>query len=249
MKLLLIILRFPFLIIHVAFGLFILVFFPKHKHKLSETHFFIVVTWMRILAFLLGLKIKTKGKKNDACAAFISNHVSYLDIVVLNSMLPINFIAKSEIESWPIIGYLASRSGNLFIKRGDKNSSDEMISSIKNHLSSKNKILFFPEGRIGDGISIKKFHSKLLNSIANSRLKIQPLSIRYPSNYPEDLSSDNCLVSPDDSQTLFSVGIRCLGRWSTIVLVNFEDLIDTSNLDATQIARLSAASVAKSLSI
>ncbi len=233
---------------HVIFGLFTLLFFPRNKNKLKKTHYSIVVTWMRILAFLLGLKIKIRGKKNISCIAFISNHVSYLDIVVLNSLLPVNFIAKSEIESWPIIGHLTARSGNLFIRRGNKSSSDEMILSVKNHLTSGNKILFFPEGRIGDGVSVKKFHSKLFNSIAKSGLKVQPISIRYPKNYPNELGSDKYLTSPDDSQTLFDVSVRWLGKWSTIVLVNFENLLDTSDLDASQIAKLSAASVVKSLS-
>ena len=158
MKLVLIILRFPFLIIHIIVGLFTLLFFPKYKSKLTKTHFSIVVFWMKILALIFGLKIKINGIKKDVCSAFISNHASYLDIIVLNSLLPVCFIAKSEIENWPIVGYLTSRSGNLFIKRGSKESSDEMISSIKKHLANGYKILFFPEGKIGDGITIKKFH-------------------------------------------------------------------------------------------
>jgi len=248
MKLVLIILRSPFLIIHIIVGLFTLLFFPKYKLKLTKTHFSIVVFWMKILALIFGLKIKIKGIKKDVCSAFISNHASFLDIIVLNSLLPVCFIAKSEIENWPIVGYLTSRSGNLFIKRGSKESSDEMISSIKKHLANGYKILFFPEGKIGDGITIKKFHSKLFNSITKSGLKIQTVSIRYPKKYPQNLDSDNEIATPDDSSTLFDIGIKCLGRFSTIVLVSFEDIIDTSNLEATEIAKLSADSVVKSLS-
>ena len=99
MKLVLIILRFPFLIIHIIVGLFTLLFFPKYKLKLTKTHFSIVVFWMKILALIFGLKIKIKGIKKDVCSAFISNHASFLDIIILNSLLPVCFIAKSEIEN------------------------------------------------------------------------------------------------------------------------------------------------------
>ena len=247
-KIFLIILRLPFLIIHILTGLFILVFFPKNKLHLKKIHFSIAVVWMRILIFIFGLQIQSKGEKNDGALVFVCNHVSFLDIIVLNSILPVSFVAKSEIENWPIIGHLASKTGTIFIKRGVKESSDEIIPQIQNHLANGNKILFFPEGRIGDGVTVRKFHSKLFYSISKSKIKIQPVSIRYPKNYPEDLTTDNNLTWSDDSKALINVGLKCLGRFSTIVLVSFEDTIDTSNLEATEIAKLSADSVVKSLS-
>ncbi len=248
MKCLLIFLRFPILIVHVLLGMIVLIFFPK-KLKLTKNHFSIVVIWMKILVFIFGLKIIVKGNKNKSSNCYASNHVSFLDIMVLNSILPVCFIAKSEIKSWPIVGYLTSKSGNLFIQRGYKESSDKMISSIKEYLFNDYKIMFFPEGRIGDGLSIKKFHSKLLHSISKSDLEIQPISIRYPKKYPQDLDSDNDVANPDDddSRTLFKTGIICLGRVSTIVLVNFGKTINTKNLDASEIAKLSADDVKQSL--
>lgn len=246
MYFLLILLRFPFLIIHVLLGMIILLFFPN-KLKLKKLHFSIVVIWMKILTLIFGLKIIIKGKKNELANSYASNHVSFLDIMVLNSILPVCFIAKSEIENWPIVGYLTSKSGNLFIKRGHKESSDKMIDSVKEYLINGYKIIFFPEGRIGDGVSIKKFHSKLLRSIAKSDFYIQPVSIRYPKKYPQNIDSDNVLTNPDDSRTLFNTSISCLGRLSTIVVVSFGKNINTKDLDASDIAKLTEDSVKKSL--
>ena len=248
MKILLITLRLPILIIHTLLGLFILIFFPKNKLHLKKTHYSINVIWMKILILIFGLKIKLRGKKNNDASVFVSNHVSFLDIIALNSELPVSFIAKSEIESWPIIGHLASKTGTIFIKRGEKQSSDKIMPHIKNHLASGNKILFFPEGRIGDGISVKKFHSKLFYSVSKLEIKIQPISIRYPKKYPQDLNSDNNLTWSDDSQTLLNIGFKCLGKPSTIVLLNFGKPLDASNLEPSEIAKLTADSVAKSLS-
>ena len=85
MKFLLIFLRFPFLIIHIFIGMIILVFFPK-KLKLTKNHFSIVVIWMKVLVFIFGLKIIIKGKKNKSSDCYASNNVSFLDIMILNSM-------------------------------------------------------------------------------------------------------------------------------------------------------------------
>ena len=247
LRLPLIIIRLPLIIIHVFVGILILLlFFPKQKLNMKNIHSSIVVIWMKILRFLFGLKIKIKGKVEYECSVYVSNHISYLDIIVLNSILPVHFIAKSEIYRWPIIGYLTSKSGNLFIKRGDRESSKKIISSIRDDINFSNKIVFFPEGRIGDGVTVKKFHSKLFNSIEKSGKKVQPIFIRYPKKYPYDLSSNKDIVANDDSETLFAVSINCLGKLTTEVLLNFEKEINTSLLSAEEIAKQTFNLVSKS---
>ena len=248
MKPLLIILRLPIVILHMLIGLIIVIFFPRDNTKLTKTHYSISIFWMKILIKVFGLKVILKGKINQNSYAYVANHISFLDIIVLNSLLPINFIAKAEIKKWPIVGKLASKTGTLFIKRGDKEASEEIIGIMKNHIDNGNKVLFFPEGRIGNGVNVKKFHSKLFNSISYSGKKIQPIAIRYPKNYPQDLNSDDNVTWSDDSQTLLKVVIQCLGKPSTYVLVNFEKSINTSNLSSHEIAKLSAHYVDSTLS-
>ena len=75
-----------------------------------------MMLWMSCLSMVLGLKIKIIGQVDTTADLYVSNHVTYLDIIVLNKLLPLNFIAKDEISSWPIIGCLASKTGTLFIK-------------------------------------------------------------------------------------------------------------------------------------
>ena len=122
---------------------------------------------MKILIFLFGLKIIIKGKISKESNAFVSNHISFLDIIVLNSLIPSNFIAKSEIKNWPVIGHLSSKTGTIFIRRGDKNDIDNVVDIMKDYINRNKKVIFFPEGRIGNGVDIKKFHSKLFNCISS----------------------------------------------------------------------------------
>jgi 1-acyl-sn-glycerol-3-phosphate acyltransferase len=118
---------------------------------------------------------------------------------------------------------------------------------MKHYLNEGKSIIFFPEGRIGDGVKIKKFHSKLFNSIAHSKNSLQPIFIRYPVSYPFDKSSDDSVCWADKSQTLLKISLRCLSRKSTTVLLYFGEVIDASKSDAYELAKKSANSVVSSM--
>ena len=134
MKILFLSFRFPLIIGHILVGLIILIFFPKTASKLKPIHHAISLYWMKILVFLFGLKIILKGQISKESNAFVSNHISFLDIIVLNSLIPSNFIAKSEIKNWPVIGHLSSKTGTIFIKRGDKDDIANVIEIMKNYI-------------------------------------------------------------------------------------------------------------------
>ena len=247
MKILFLSFRFPLILSHILAGLIILIFFPKTISKLKPVHHIISLYWMKILVFLFGLKIIIKGKISKESNAFVSNHISFLDIIVLNSLIPSNFIAKSEIKNWPVIGHLSSKTGTIFIRRGDKNDIDNVVDIMKDYINRNKKVIFFPEGRIGNGVDIKKFHSKLFNCISQSNSMVQPIFIRYPLNYPSNIKSDDTVCWADKTQTLIKISLRCLGRSSTNVMVHFEKPISTINLDSYELAKKSANSVSESI--
>ena len=247
MKILFLSFRFPLIIGHILVGLIILIFFPKTASKLKPIHHAISLYWMKILVFLFGLKIILKGQISKESNAFVSNHISFLDIIVLNSLIPSNFIAKSEIKNWPVIGHLSSKTGTIFIKRGDTNDINHVVGVMKDYINKNKKIIFFPEGRIGNGVNIKKFHSKLFNCISGSNSIVQPVFIRYPLDYPNNIKSDDTVCWADKTQTLIKISLRCLGRSSTNVMVHFEKPISTTNLDSYELAKKSANSVLESI--
>ncbi len=248
MKIIFLSIRLPLIFLHILAGLIILVFFPKSIINLRPIHHHISQGWMKVLIFLFGLKIISKGSISTKAKAFVSNHISFLDIIVLNSIVPSNFIAKSEIKKWPIIGHLAGKTGTIFINRGDSDDNDNVIKLMKYYLNKDKNIIFFPEGRIGNGVKIKKFHSKLFNSVAHTKSNLQPIFIRYPVDYPSNKSSDDSVCWADKSQTLLKISLRCLSRKNTIVLIYFSEVIDTSMSDAYELAKKSANSVSSSLS-
>jgi len=246
MKIIFLSVRLPLIFLHILAGLIILIFFPRSIIGLKPIHHRISQYWMKILIFLFGIKIILKGVISNKAKAYVSNHISFLDIIVLNSMVPSNFIAKSEIKSWPIIGHLAAKTGTIFIKRGDTEDNDSVIDIMREYIEKDKNIIFFPEGRIGDGIKVRKFHSKLFNSISKTESNLQSIFIRYPIDYPHNISSDSSVCWADKTQTLLKISLRCLGRANTKVLLYFGDLINTSDKDAYELAKKSANSVLNS---
>jgi 1-acyl-sn-glycerol-3-phosphate acyltransferase len=164
--------------------------------------------------------------------------VTYLDIIIINKLLPVNFIAKSEIADWPIIGNLASRTGTLYIKRGDNIESKKIINEMQKRLDSNKKIFFFPEGRIGNGRRIKKFHSKLFKAVENRQISIQPVVIRYPKNYPNDTSYSNDISVKSQKGEMIRLYLDVLMKPKSHVILHFLEKVNTRDYDFIKLTSL-----------
>ena len=142
--------RLPFLLLLIIFGLITIAFYPKDIRFFKKQHFSIMMIWMRCLSTVLGLKTKIIGQVDTTADLYVSNHVTYLDIIILNKMLPVNFIAKEEISRWPIIGSLASKTGTLFIKSGDTIACSYVWSVILERFYFYSYIFFFAVVFVGN---------------------------------------------------------------------------------------------------
>ena len=138
------------------------------------------VMFHRLLIWLFSITIEYEGyyRESASCNLFISNHLSYLDIPVLGSILPLRFVAKSEVKHWPVIGFLSKLAYTVFIKRL-KSKSLHQKKKIFKLLSEGKKLLIFPEGTTSDGNRILPFKSSLFSALENQNFIIQPLIIIY----------------------------------------------------------------------
>lgn len=107
-----------------------------------------------------------------------ANHVSWMDIPVMGSVVPAFFLSKAEVESMPAFGRLARACGSLFIKRGSGDSS-KVSGQITEFLKKGYSIIFYPEGTTTDGSHIKKIYGKLLQAAMDADKPIQPLVVCY----------------------------------------------------------------------
>lgn len=109
----------------------------------------------------------------------VANHISWLDIFVLNTVQPARFIAKSELAAWPLVGRLMAGAGTLFIERGRRRDAHTVNRNAADALARGDVIAIFPEGATTDGRTVLPFHGSLLQPIVDADGHVQPIAIRY----------------------------------------------------------------------
>ena len=122
----------------------------------------------------------TLPQANLANSMFLSNHISWVDIYALNSIIPLQFIAKSDINNWPILGYLVRKSGTIFIDRNSLKDTARIVKTTASHLITGSNVGFFPEGTTTDGTSLARFKSSIVQAAIDANAMLHPVAIRYP---------------------------------------------------------------------
>jgi 1-acyl-sn-glycerol-3-phosphate acyltransferase len=110
----------------------------------------------------------------------VSNHVGYLDSLVLAAYLPARFLAKSEISRWPVLGIIARCGGALFVERERPRSAAALVDAVAERLSAGDRILLFPEAGVSpDGLTLAEFRPMLFQSCILSGRPVVPAALRY----------------------------------------------------------------------
>jgi len=147
----------------------------KAKHLRDQ----IKIRWLRSFSRTLNLKVTKRGHVAGRPAFIVSNHISWLDIIVLGQFAPGCFAAKSDIAGWPLIGYLSRQAGTVFIRRGDKKQILQTTELMAGQLRQNGNILVFPEGTTTNGSEVLDFHASLFQPALLTQAVIQPAAIRY----------------------------------------------------------------------
>lgn len=108
-----------------------------------------------------------------------ANHVSWLDIFVVNLIYPSSFIAMKEIESWPVLGRIGKNAGTVFIDRSTRRDVEPINAAIAETLQAGGNVCFFPEARTSLGNGVLPLKAALFQSAVNSGAAVQPLALRY----------------------------------------------------------------------
>lgn len=134
--------------------------------------------WAKWIGRGIGLKSTLRGSP-VAEGLLISNHVSYLDILVLASHQPMVFVSKAEVRRWPILGWITSMGGTLYLDRGSRVAAARMSKDLGDVLSQGVPVAFFPEGTSTSGEQVLEFHSSLFSHAAETLVMVVPAGIRY----------------------------------------------------------------------
>lgn len=185
--------------------------------------------WYAWGSYALGVRLKVTGIAMKSGGIFACNHISWLDVVVVGGYLPLNFIAKSEVASWPVLGFLAKQSGTLFIRRDERKQARIIMEKLVWLLKQNEGIALFPEGTTTRGETVLDFHSGLFQSCVLTGQPVQPVAIRYL-NETKQMAP---FVGDDD----FISSLKRLLPLKTIEMeIHFCEPIQTKNLSRQVIA-------------
>ncbi len=158
-------------------------FYLVYRHRLykdpnnpKNTRY--VQYFCRQLSQVFNVEVQVHGEIPRQPALWVSNHISWLDVAVLGSGARVFFLAKAEIEKWPILGNLAKGGGTLFIKRGSGDSV-KIREQIAAFLKQDIPVLFFPEATTTDGTKVKKVHGRILGAAIEAGKPVQICLICY----------------------------------------------------------------------
>jgi 1-acyl-sn-glycerol-3-phosphate acyltransferase len=126
----------------------------------------------------LGLEIDVKGEFPER-GAVISNHLSYVDIVVFAAVHPCVFVSKAEIAAWPVVGWMTTMSGTVYVERGHGGSAMRARQGMQKALDAGLPVVFFPEGTTSNGSGLLKFHSGLLAQVMSGGARVTAAHIQY----------------------------------------------------------------------
>lgn len=161
-------------------------FWPKMAERLPHWYH-------RRVARLLNIRINVSGPRPQKGPAFvISNHVSWLDIVVLSAIAPVSFVAKQEVARWPFFGLLARLQRTVFVDRDRRHNTGKERDTISARLKESGMIVLFPEGTSGDGRSVLRFRSSYFGAVHDPDIPVVPVTLAYTQSWglpltPRDL--------------------------------------------------------------
>jgi 1-acyl-sn-glycerol-3-phosphate acyltransferase len=130
--------------------------------------------WTRIALRVLHVRVRRTGAVPDKPFLLVCNHLSYLDAVVLASCLPCVFLSKAEVRHWPAWGRLCSALGTLYIDQARHRDIPRVMREIEEALARSQGVVFFPEGKSSNGVTVGPFKSPLLEV---------PVRLGYPVHY------------------------------------------------------------------
>lgn len=140
-----------------------------------------VRNWHRRTLELIGVDVRIHGVPAAGPTLFVSNHVSWLDIGTLSTVVDAGFIGKHELARWPVLGFLIRRGGTIFIERGGPGAADNVADEMTRRLARGERVAVFPEGTTTDGTRLRRFHPRLFEPARRTGVPVQPVALAYDS--------------------------------------------------------------------
>lgn len=161
--------------------------------------------WSRDLLHALGVRTQQATPPAGGAALIVSNHISWLDVFVLNALTPTHFVCKDDVRSWPVIGWLVASTGTVFIARGSSIAAARTARDIRQRLAREECVALFPEGTTTDGTRLLPFRAALLQPAIDADVPVVPATLRYL-----DERGNPCFAPAYDGEITFWQCLRAI---------------------------------------
>ncbi|WP_061162840.1 lysophospholipid acyltransferase family protein [Caballeronia temeraria] len=167
------------LLVHLLYGMWVVATrFPRasaaERAELNRA-------WSIEMLRLAGMKlvVHNDGARLHSGVLVVGNHVSWIDIYVINAWRPTPFVSKAEIRKWPVVGWLAHQLGTVFVQREKRSDAKRIMHELANRLLAGEMMCVFPEGTTTDGQSLLPFHANMFQAAVSSSCPVQPICLMY----------------------------------------------------------------------
>ncbi|MBH1988067.1 MAG: 1-acyl-sn-glycerol-3-phosphate acyltransferase [Burkholderiales bacterium] len=145
---------------------------PRARHRYT-------IDWSSRMLNLLGVRVVVHGAPHAGPKLGVANHISWLDIVTINSVMPSRFVSKAEVGQWPLLGRLVTAAGTLYLVRERRRDAMRVLGLMAQALRDGDTVAVFPEGTTGAGDHVMHFHANLVQSAIDAPAPVQPVVLSY----------------------------------------------------------------------
>jgi 1-acyl-sn-glycerol-3-phosphate acyltransferase len=151
-------------------------------------------SFLKVLGLQLHLALFHESHEASTVNLVVSNHVSWLDVLVIQSICPSVFVAKLEVQHWPMIGHLATACGVIFVNRSSTQSAQKMVDDVASALHHGYTVAGFPEGTSSEGDTVQVFHANLFEAAIKNDSRVLPMALRYTHAHTDAICREAAFV-------------------------------------------------------
>ncbi|MGA6828408.1 lysophospholipid acyltransferase family protein [Nitrospira sp. NS4] len=203
-------------------------------HLRSADRDMIIQRWCLETLDILAIRLKLRGETPPgrvSSVLFVANHVSWVDILVINTCRRVRFVARAEVRQYPLLGWMAARTGTLFVTRTSPRDVARVAKGVSASLRRGHCVALLREGTTNDDTSRQAFHSELLASAIEAEALVWPLAITY--KRPDgSRDADNVVAG---NQSLLSSIMNVLARPATQVQLSFSAPVESSTSNCREL--------------
>jgi len=186
-----------------------------------------IQAWCRRIVAAMGLTVRITGTL-PRDGAVVSNHLSYLDILLYSAVRPFIMVAKREVRPWPLLGWLTAQAGTIYVERGAPPSVYPAVNrAMAEAYRTGLPVLFFPEGTTTNGSEVLRFRRGLFHSVLDNRVPLRTATLRYALDQDHATENGNATVADHvcwwGDAYLGPHLFRCLGLRGLRAEIHFDD--------------------------